>query len=104
MRVDPSEKSKQDVLEIARYIAADNMDAAMRFLDSVEETYTLLADFPDMGRSPVFDFAEGLQVTLIKGFKHYQVYYRVLEDMIRIERVADSRRHLPALFRYLDGE
>ena len=55
MIVDPSEQSKLDVLEIARYFAIENQTAALRFLDNVEQTYILLSDFPDMGHPPVFD-------------------------------------------------
>lgn len=103
MIVHPSEKSKQDVREIALYIAQDNHPAALRFLDCVEETYSLLGEFPDIGHIPVFDFVEGLKTVLVKNFKHYHVFYRVADQAIRIERVADERRHLPLLFQYLDG-
>lgn len=103
MIVDPSEKSKQDVREITRYIAQENSSAALRFLGCVEETYSILGEFPDIGHTPVFDFVEGLLTVLVKGFKHYRVFYRITNQVIRIERVADGRRHLPVLFEYLDG-
>ena len=104
MTVHPSEKSKQDVREIALYIAQENRSAALRFLDCVEETYSLLVEFPDIGHTPVFDFVEGLKTVLVKNFKHYHVFYRVTDQVIRIERVADGRRHLPLLFQYLGGD
>jgi plasmid stabilization system protein ParE len=104
MIVRPSEKSKQDVREIALYIAQEHRSAALRFLDCVEETYSLLGEFPDIGHTPVFDFVEGLKTVLVKNFKHYHVFYRVADQTIRIERVADGRRHLPLLFQYLGGD
>ena len=104
MIVHPSEKSKQDVREIALYIAQGNRSAALRVLDCVEETYSLLGEFPDIGHIPVFDFVDGLKTILVKNFKHYHVFYRVTDQAIRIERVADGRRHLPLLFEYLGGD
>ena len=104
MIVNPGEKSKQDVRKIALYIAQENRSAALRFLDCVEETYSLLGEFPDIGHTPVFDFVEGLKTVLVKNFKHYHVFYRVTDQVIRIERVADGRRHLPLLFQYLGGD
>ena len=101
MIVDPSEQSKQDVREIALYIAQDNQDAALRFLDAIEQTYEIIGDFPNIGHPPVFDFVEGLQTVLVKGFDHHHIFYRVLDDRVRIERVADGRRHLPELLKYL---
>ncbi len=101
MTIDPSARSKQDVLEIAQYIAQDSPRAAVRFLDCVEETYDILSAHPTIGHSPVFNFVEGLQTVLIKGFKHYHVFYRVLDDVIRIDRVADGRRDPPSLFAYI---
>ena len=94
MIVRPSEKSKQDVREIALYIAQENRSAALRFLDCVEVTYSLLGEFPDIGHTPVFDFVDGIKTILVKNFKHYHVFYRV----------ADGRRHLPLLFQYLDDD
>ena len=104
MIVHPSEKSKQDVREIALYIAQENRPSALRFLDCVEETYSLLGEFPDIGHTPVFDFVDGLKTVRVKNFKHYHVFYRVVDQAIRIERVADGRRHLPVLFQYLDED
>ena len=104
MIVHPGEKSKQDVREIALYIAQENRSAALRFLDCVEETYSLLGEFPDIGHTPVFDFVEGLKTVRVKHFKHYHVFYRIADHVIRIERIADGRRHLPLLFQYLDED
>jgi len=104
MIIDPSEQSKIDALKIARYIAKDNVTAALRFLDNLDATYDMLAEHPAIGHPPVFDFIANLETLIIKGFKHHQIYYRVLDDIIRIERVADGRRDLPMLFAYLNGK
>lgn len=100
MILDISEQSKQDVREIALYIAEDNRNVAIQFLDQIETTYGLLLDFPDIGHVPIFDFVDGLRTILVKEFKHYHIYYRVSDDTIRIERVANGNRDMPALFEY----
>ncbi len=105
MIVDPSEQSKQDVREIALYLLKENPPVAFRFLDAIEEMYTTLGEFPDMGHPPLFDFVPHLETLTVKGFKHYHIFYRVLENVIRIDRVADGRRDLPKVFEYLgEGE
>jgi len=104
MIIDPSEQSKIDALEIARYIAKDNVTAALQFLENLDATYDMLVEHPAIGHTPVFDYIEGLETLVIKGFKHHHIYYRVLDDVIRIERVADGRRDLPILFTYLSGK
>ena len=104
MIIDPSEQSKIDALEIARYIAKDNVTAALQFLENLDATYDMLVEHPAIGHTPVFDYIEDLQTLVIKGFKHHHLYYRVLDDVIRIERVADGRRDLPILFTYLSGK
>ena len=45
-----SPRADLDIWEIAEYIAAQNVDAAMKFLDEVNETLSRLAQFP--GRLP----------------------------------------------------
>jgi plasmid stabilization system protein ParE len=104
MIIDPSKQSKIDALEIARYVAKDKVTAALQFLDNLDASYDMLAEHPAIEHTPVFDFIEGLETLVIKGFKHHQIYYRVLDDVIRIERVADGRRDLPMLFAYLSGK
>jgi plasmid stabilization system protein ParE len=102
--VDPSEQSKIDALEIARYIARNNSTAALRFLGNLEATYDMLSEHPAMGHLPIFNFVDGLETLAVKGFKYHQVFYHVLDGVIRIERVADVRRDLPALFAYMSEE
>lgn len=101
MIVDPSEQSKQDALDIALYIAQDSPNAAIRFLDNLEKTYSMLSEFPQMGHTPYFDFIKGLQTVPILNFTAYNAFYRVIDDVIRIDRISHNSRHLPNLFEYL---
>jgi plasmid stabilization system protein ParE len=42
--------ARKDVDEICDYIARDNVDAALRIVDRIEERADFLADFPESGR------------------------------------------------------
>ncbi|MCF6236038.1 MAG: type II toxin-antitoxin system RelE/ParE family toxin [Gammaproteobacteria bacterium] len=97
MLVEPSERSKQDLREISQYIAKESPAAALLFLNCVEETYSLLGEFPEIGHIPLFDHIKGLKTVLVKNFKHHHIFYRIVNDVVRIDRVADGRRHLQTL-------
>jgi toxin ParE1/3/4 len=43
--------ARQDRLDIWLYIAADNLDAADRLLDEIDQTLRLLAGAPGLGRA-----------------------------------------------------
>ncbi len=40
-------KAKNDLLDLASYIAQDNLEAALRFLDAAESAFRLMAEGPD---------------------------------------------------------
>ncbi|MGH8863242.1 MAG: type II toxin-antitoxin system RelE/ParE family toxin [Burkholderiales bacterium] len=50
-RVVLTEPAKQDRLDMWLYVAADNPAAADRLLDEIDETLTLLAGAPGLGRA-----------------------------------------------------
>lgn len=45
LRISPA--AHRDVVEAAEYIARDRIDAALRFLDRVDETYRLIREAPE---------------------------------------------------------
>jgi len=92
--------ARQDVLEIASYIAADNLDAAERFLDAAEQTFALLASMPLMGRACEFRSpqAQGLRMWRVHGFERYLIFYRPSEDGVDVVRVLHAARDLESLF------
>ena len=61
----------EDLLEIARYVAADNVEAARRLLDAVELTFNWICQFPLAGkriRTPRTQLA-GIRMTPVQGFR-----------------------------------
>ncbi len=88
--------AKQDLIEQADFIAQDNLEAALRFLDSVEKTFAQLARHPRIGksrkvRSAVFANVRQFPVT---GFEKYLVFYRPIKGGIEVLRVLHGARDL----------
>ncbi len=89
-----SRRSNLDIVEIALRIAADNPDAANRWLERVDEKFRLLTQMPEVGRNR-FELASGLR-SLAVG--NYIVFYRPVSDGIQVIRVLHGARDIPALF------
>lgn len=79
MRVIVTPKAERDLGRIADWIASDNPDRAITFLDELREACLGLAAFP--ARYP---FVEGLTITGIRRRVHgnYLIFYRVEDEQI----------------------
>jgi toxin ParE1/3/4 len=83
-----------DLDGIAAFIGLDNPIAALRFLDFLEEKFSLLAASPGIGRLfPELDDD-------LRGFpaKDYWIFYRQTGDGIDIIRVLHGARDMAAIF------
>jgi toxin ParE1/3/4 len=89
-----------DLIDIASFIAEDNLDAAERFLDAAEATFTNLASMPLMGHAVTFQNpqAQGMRVWRVQGFEHYLIFYRAVEHGIEVIRVLHAARDIEGLF------
>ena len=93
--------ARRDLTEQFEAIARDNPQRAWRFVDAVEETATMLLEYPNMG-SPR-DFANvpirELRMFPVKGFKMYLIYYQPLAsaDGIEVVRVLHHSRDAQSL-------
>src|SRR4051812_29205837 len=92
--------ARDDVDEIARYIAQDKLDAALRFYDAAEAAFDLLASVAGAGPrvEPSIDLVPDLRFWPIKRYRNYLVLYRPLPDGVEILRVVHGARDLPGLF------
>src|SRR5712692_6745894 len=99
-RIHKTPQAERDVLAIASFIAEDNLEAAERFLDAAEETLTLLASMPLMGRACAFQHpdAHGLRLWRVRGFERYLIFYRPIEGDIDVIRVLHAARDIDSLF------
>jgi len=89
-----SPKSRQDLFDIGDHIAKDSQANARRFVGK------LMVQCQRIGNGPLAytgreDLAPGLRMA---PMGRYVVFFRVLGDMVRIERVLHGARDLPAVF------
>lgn len=87
--------AEQDYREIWRYIAADNPDAADRFLRKIDSKLELFAKYPAMGT------ARDKLLPGVRSFPvgNYLVFYRAIPDGIDLVRVLHGARNLKRLFK-----
>jgi toxin ParE1/3/4 len=90
-----SPKSRQDLLDIGDYIARDNPANARRFV------VRLMEQCKRVGRAPLGyvsreDLAPGLRMAALD---RYVIFFRVLDGVVRVERVLHGARNLPTVIR-----
>lgn len=88
-----SPKSRQDLLDIGDYIAKDSPANARRFVGK------LIDQCKRIGRAPLGyvsrdDVAPGL---CMAALDRYVIFFRVLEGVVRVERVLHGARNLPVV-------
>src|SRR5262245_9134513 len=90
-----------DLGEIASFIAADNLDAAERFLAAAEAAFAELAALPSLGHAVVFqsELAHGMRVWRMEGFERYLIFYRMAGSSVEVVRVLHTARDFPTLFK-----
>ena len=97
-----TEDARQDLFEIARYIANDNLMAAGRFLEFFEHACDMLSDLPEMGSILEALSRSSMKETRmfpVKHFTNYLIFYRSLAGKkIEVIRIVHGARDLPALF------
>lgn len=92
-----SPRSRLDLLDIGDFIAKDSPANARRFVSK------LIDQCKRIGRAPLGyvsreDLAPGLRMAALD---RYVIFFRVLDGVVRIERVLHGARNLPAV---LGGE
>lgn len=89
-----SPQSRQDLFDIGDYIAQDSVTNARRFVKALRDQCERIGRAP-LGYVSREDLAPALRMA---AFGNYVVFFRVLESVIRIERVLHGARNLPTLF------
>jgi toxin ParE1/3/4 len=94
LKVIRTELADEDLLEIWFYIGADDMDAADRVIDRIDERCESLAQNPEMGAERP-DLTPGMRY-LVEG--NYLIFYRVRSEFVEILRILNGMRNLPQMF------
>ena len=89
-----------DVDEIFAYIAKDNLDSSVRFMQAVYEDAVHLAEMPGAGRMREFQAADLADIRSwpVTGFRNYLIFYRPVEGGILVIRVLHGARDIDAIF------
>ena len=89
-----SPRAEQDLIDIWDFIAQDDIDAADRVRDDIEQKCETLAQTPGMGR------ARDELVPSLRSFPvgKYVIFYRPIEDGIEIARILHGARDLKSIF------
>lgn len=94
MRCLYSARAVDDLDDIAGYIARDNPQRALSFIDELRERCEQLAAFP--ATAPLRpDIAEGIRIA---PFGRYLVLYSLSGDQLLIERILHGARDIPEAF------
>jgi toxin ParE1/3/4 len=88
-------QAEADIDSIALHIAADNPDAAARWVDQLYERCHKIADHPGIGVARS-DVRPGLRML---PFGAYLILYRALDEGVEIVRVLHGARRWETLFR-----
>ena len=91
-----SERADREIDEIATFIARDSYQAATRFYDAVEATYTNIRLAPM--RWPVYPTGNAslpeLRKRSIIGYSNFLIFYAVDGDVVKIYSVISGMRDI----------
>ena len=90
-----SPRAIQDMNAISSYFAEQNVEAGERLLRSFNDKCINLRQFPNMGKS-YEDLRPGLRGIPMNG---YIIFYRAMEEELRILRVISSRQDFAKEFK-----
>ena len=89
--------AKDDIIRQFRYyLLEDALEAAVRFLDAVDESIETICQMPNIGapkavKNPILS---GLRSWAVRGFEDILIFYVVQPDALRVVRVLHGRRDI----------
>src|SRR5258707_187310 len=90
-------KAKDDIIEQFRYyLLEDAFDAALRFLEAVDESIEQVCKMPKAGAPRQFKNPAlvGLRSWPVRGFDEIRIYYVAEREVLRVIRVLHGRRNI----------
>jgi toxin ParE1/3/4 len=87
MRVDLSAPAENDLFEIGLFIASDNLERALAFMDELETACLKLAEHPK--RFPVIRLRSGFEIRRCVH-RDYLILYRIDSERIVVLRIIDG--------------
>ncbi|MBD2679667.1 MULTISPECIES: type II toxin-antitoxin system RelE/ParE family toxin [Nostoc] len=89
-----STQAAQDIENIWKYLAQNNLKAANQIFDTLRESFPKLAKFPQMGKQ------RSELAPLLRSFpvKNYLIFYRPIDEGIEIVRILHGSQDVETLF------
>jgi toxin ParE1/3/4 len=100
-------RATQDIRRQANYILANgNRNAAERFLEFAEHSFSQLVANPNTGKVIPLSLSNEaiIRQWRIKNFKDYLIFYMVQEDRVEVLRVLHGARDLGDILPFFDEE
>lgn len=94
LRVVRTPSAQRDVSELVASIAGDNLAAALKMVDQIDNVIDKLRAFPKLGQTAE-EVGAGLRRTSVAP---YAIYYRILGDTIDFDRVVHGARDVDRVF------
>ncbi|CAN5373643.1 hypothetical protein BH20ACI2_BH20ACI2_13730 [soil metagenome] len=98
MKIYRSAAAILDIIENAEYIAQDDLDAAIHFVDAVDRSISLIAESPGIGAIRKVGNAPEMRMWAVKGFPSSLLFYRATSTEIIVLRVIHSARDFNQIF------
>ncbi len=95
-----TKKAAADLQAIGDYLSEQNLRAAERLLNDLEDHFTLLAENTKLGRARP-EIGRDLRYFPVRN---YLIFYRPLASGVEIVRVVYGGRNLQALFEPEEGD
>lgn len=89
-----AELARNDLAEIHRYIATDNLTAADRLLTTLFQTFGVLATHPELGTARR-EYKGGDLRSFAVG--NYVIFYRLAGSIVEVARVLHGARDIDRL-------
>jgi toxin ParE1/3/4 len=100
MRVLRWDRADEDINEQACYIARDSVQAALRFLQAVDQAIDHIGDMPFVGAlyEHLNSRYAGVRFWPVRGFENHIIFYRVQPEHVEIMRIFHGARDIPRVF------
>ena len=99
--------AEEDMRQAVRYYVRHRSPAtAQRFVTAVEDTFTRLADTPDIGRryQTTDPRLQHLHIWRVRGFERYLIFYSATEETLLVTRVLYGTRDIAQILQEHAGE
>ncbi len=82
------------------FIAEDNLEVAIRFLESIEESILRIAEHPYIGSNRKFENTKLKEVRMwiVNDFADYAIFYEIEDKTIKILRFMNTKRDISSIF------